>query len=161
MTNDAVLTASADGSKLMVKFTNNTGEKSMTGAYSEKRVAAGAAGSHAISGSWMQDSLSDMSDFARLNVIKSTDNGIQITWNGQMVDAKFDGKRYAWSNDAGKTTSSFKKLSDSEIEEYDHRLGKLTDVSTWTVSADGKTITLVDFDKLHGTKSTQVLEKQP
>jgi hypothetical protein len=84
-----------------------------------------------------------------------------MTWNGQVVDAKFDGKRYAWSNDAGKTTSSFKKISDNEIEEFDHRMGKLTDVTTWTVSADGKSLTSVDSDKLHGTKTTAVLEKQP
>lgn len=159
--NDAVATVSADGSKLTWKFTNNTGDKSITGSYSEKRTAAGPAGSHAISGSWMQEGLSEISEAARLTTFKGTDNGIQMTWNGQVVDAKFDGKRYAWSNDAGKTTSSFKKISDNEIEEFDHRMGKLTDVTTWTVSADGKSLTSVDSDKLHGTKTTAVLEKQP
>jgi hypothetical protein len=159
--NDAVITVSADGSKFTGKFTNYYGDKPATGTFSEKRIAPGPAGSHAISGSWMQDTLTDMNEAARLNVMKSTDNGIQISNNGQMVDAKFDGKRYAWSNDPGKTMSSFKKVSDSEIEQFDHRLGKLTDVSTWTVSADGKTLTLVDSDKLHGTKTSMVFEKQP
>ena len=40
-------------------------------------------------------------------------------------------------------------------------MGKLTDVTTWTVSADGKSLTSVDSDKLHGTKTPAVLEKQP
>jgi hypothetical protein len=159
--NDAVITVSADGSKLTVKFTNDYGDKPATGTFTEKRVAAGAAGSHAISGSWLQDAVSDVSDSMRLNVIKGTDNGIQISQNGQMIDAKFDGKRYAWSNDPGKTMSSFKKLSDSEIEELDHRLGKLTDVTTWTISTDGKSLTLVDTDKLHDTKTSMVFDKQP
>jgi hypothetical protein len=152
---------SADGSKLTGKFTNYYGDKPVTGTFSEKRVAAGPAGAHAISGSWMQDSIGDLSDAMRLSVIKSTDNGIQITWNGQSVDAKFDGKRYAWSNDPGKTMSSFKKISDTEIKEMDHRMGKITDVMTWTVSADGKSITEIDWDKLHDTKTSMMLEKQP
>jgi hypothetical protein len=109
----------------------------------------------------MQDSLSDASDAMRLSVIKGTDNGIQISWNGQMVDAKFDGKRYAWSNDPGKTMSSFKKISDTEIREVDHRLGKITDVMTWTISADGKSLTEIDSDKIHGTKTSMVFDKQP
>ena len=159
--NDAVMTVSADGSKLTGKFTNYYGDKPVTGTFSEKRVAAGPAGAHAISGSWMQDSIGDLSDAMRLSVIKSTDNGIQITWNGQSVDAKFDGKRYAWSNDPGKTMSSFKKISDTEIKEMDHRMGKITDVMTWTVSADGKSITEIDWDKLHDTKTSMMLEKQP
>jgi hypothetical protein len=158
--NDFVDTVSADGSKLTGKFTDNTGEKTVTGTFTEKRVAAGPAGSHAVSGSWIQDTVSDMSDADRLNVIKGTDNGIQITWNGQMIDAKFDGKRYAWSNDPGKTMSSFKKISDTQIKEIDHRLGKITDEITWTVSADGKSITETDRDLGRGTKTTMTLEKQ-
>jgi hypothetical protein len=159
--NDAVLTVSADGAKLSGKFTNYAGEKPVTGTFTEKRVAAGAAGSHAISGSWMQDTVSDISDAMRLTMLKGTDNGIQISWNGQMIDAKFDGKRYAWSNDPGKTTSSFKKISDTEIREIDHRLGKETDVTSWKVSADGKSLMETDWDKLHDTKTTMTLEKQP
>lgn len=159
--NDAVISVSADGSKITGKFTNYIGEKPTTGTFTEKRVAAGAAGSHAISGSWMQDSLADVSDAMRLSVVKGTDNGIQISWNGQMVDAKFDGKRYAWSNDPGKTMSSFKKISDTEIKEVDHRMGKITDVMTWTVSADGKTMTEIDTDKIHDTKTSMVFDKQP
>jgi len=158
---DTVLTVSADGSKMTGKFTNNYGEKTATGSFTEKRKAAGPTGSHAISGTWMQDTVSDVSDAMRLTVIKTTDNGLQISWNGQMVDAKFDGKRYAWSNDPGKTMSTFKKISDTEITEVDHRMGKITDVITWTVAADGKTISQVDSDKLHDTKTSMTLEKQP
>jgi hypothetical protein len=152
---------SADGSMLTGKFTYNGGDKPVTGGFSEKRVAAGAAGSHAVSGSWQQGPMSDLSDAARTTKLQSTDNGMKIMWNGQTLDAKFDGKDYAWTNEPGNTMSSLKKVSDNQIEETDHRGGKVTDVTTLTVSADGKSITMVDSDMIHGTKTTSMLDKQP
>src|SRR3984957_13787636 len=52
-------TLSADGSKLVGKFTSNSGEKPVTGSFTEKRVGPAPAGALAISGSWLQDSVSD------------------------------------------------------------------------------------------------------
>jgi hypothetical protein len=152
---------SADGSKLTGKFTNYTGEKPITGGFSEKRVGPAAAGAHALSGSWQQDTMSDMSDLARTVKLQSTDNGLKVMWNGQVLDAKFDGKDYAWTNDPGNTMSALKKISDSQIEETDHRGGKVTDVTLFTVSADGKWITAVDTDQVHASKTTSMMEKQP
>jgi hypothetical protein len=155
------MSVSADGSTLTGKFTVNVGEKPFTGGFTEKRVAAGAAGSHALSGSWQQGPMTDLSDAARTTKMQSTDNGMKVMWNGQTLDAKFDGKDYAWTNEPGNTMSSLKKVSDNQIEETDHRGGKLTDVTTFTVSADGKSITTVDNDMIHGTKTTAMLDKQP
>lgn len=159
--NDIVFTLSADGSRLNSSYTNNWGDKPVTGTGSEKRIAAAPAGSHAISGSWLMDKLTLAPDAGQLVVIKGTGDGIQVSWNGQMIDAKFDGKRYAWSNDPGKTMSTFKKVSDTEIKEVDHRAGKITDVLLMTVSADGKTLTQVDWDKQRGDKTSVAFEKQP
>jgi hypothetical protein len=151
---------SADGATLTGKFTFNGGEKPISGGFTEKRAAAGPAGSHAISGTWQPGPMSDLSDAARTSMMQSTDNGMKITWNGQTLDAKFDGKDYAWTNEPGHTMSSLKKVSDNQIEETDHRGGKVTDISTYTVSADGKWITAIDDDQIHGTKTTSMMQKQ-
>jgi hypothetical protein len=153
-------TVSADGAKLTGMFTGYAGEKPVSGAYTEKRVGPGAAGAHAISGSWMQDSMANLSDAGLLILLQSTPNGLKMTANGQTTDAKFDGKEYPTSGDPGKTMVTLKKISATQIEETDRRGGKVFDVIVWTVAADGKTINLVDTDPQHGTKTTSILDKQ-
>jgi hypothetical protein len=155
------LTVSPDGKKLSGKFTSYVGAEPFSGSFTEKRVAPGAAGGHAISGSWMQDSVADMSDAGRIVTLQSTPNGMKMTWNGQVTDAKFDGKDYPTKGDPGKTLVSLKKLSDRQFEETDRRQGKVFDIIVWTIAADGKSLHSVDTDPVHGTKVTAVLEKQP
>lgn len=155
------LSVSADGSKLTGTFTSNVGEKPFNGGFTEKRVGPAAAGAHAISGSWQQDNMSDMSDVARTVTLQSSADGMKMMWNGQTTDAKFDGKEYATVGDPGKTMVSLKKISDHQFEETDRRHGKVFDVVVWTLAADGKTITVVDTDPQHGTKTTSVMERQP
>jgi hypothetical protein len=153
-------TVSADGAKLTTKFTSYAGEKPVTGGYTEKRVGPAAAGAHAISGSWMQDSMSDLSDTALIVMLQSTPNGLKMAANGQTTDAKFDGKEYPTVGDPGKTMVSLKKISDTQFEETDRRGGKIFDVVIWTVAADGKTINVVDTDPVHKQKTTSILDKQ-
>ena len=154
-------TVSADGSKFTAKFTSYVGEKPFSGSISEKRVGPAAAGAHALSGSWMQDSVADMSDVARTVRLESTSNGLKMIWNGQTTEAKFDGKEYPTVGDPGKTMVTLKKVSDSQFEETDRRQGKVFDIIVWKMAADGKSITYEDTDPVHGTKITSVLEKQP
>ena len=109
----------------------------------------------------MPDSVPEVSEVARTVVIESSANGIKTTFNGMIMDAKFDGKQYAIKNDPQRTTVALKKISDRQFEERDTSEGKLQGVTMWTVSADGKTITQVNEDIPHGAKSSMVLEKQP
>lgn len=152
---------SADGSKINGTFTSHLGATLTTGTFTEKRVAPGPQGSHPISGSWMQDSIGNMSDAGRTIGLQSTPNGLTMSWNGQTTDAKFDGNAYPTSGDPGNTMVTLKKLSDNQIEETDRRQGKVHDVIVWTVARDGKTITTVDTDPVHETKTTMVFDKQP
>jgi len=154
-------TLSADGSKLTGKFTSNSGEKPVSGTFTEKRVAPAPAGALAISGSWIQDSLSSMTDSGLIGTLQSTPNGLKMTTNGLTTDAKFDGKEYPTVGDPGKTMVTLKKISETQIEETDRRDGKVFDIIVWTVAADGKSINLVDTDPVHGTKTTMILERQP
>ncbi|MGO9934134.1 MAG: hypothetical protein ACLPV8_20285, partial [Steroidobacteraceae bacterium] len=110
-------TVSDDGAKLTSRFTGYTGEHPVNGEYTEKRVGPRAPGAHAISGSWMQDSMLDLSEAGLVIVLQSTPNGLKMVSNGQTTDAKFDGKEYLTADDPGKTTVTLKKISATQIEE--------------------------------------------
>ena len=154
-------TVSADGNRLTSAFVDNSGEKPIKGTFTSKRVGPAPAGAHAVSGAWMQDGVPEMSEAARIVVIESSANGIKSTSNGIIMDAKFDGKPYAMQNDPQRTFVTLKKINDRQFEERDTSEGKLQGVTVWTVSADGKTLTQVNEDLPHGTKSSVVFEKQP
>jgi hypothetical protein len=155
------LSVSADGAALTVTFKDMSGTEAVTGTQILKRVAAGAPGSHAISGSWKAEKLANLSDVGATVTYKMTGDGLQMNWNGQSYDAKFDGKQYLTANDPGKTWVSLKRVSDNTIEETDTRDGHVVDVYRMTVSADGKTMTVVDKDVRRGTTTEYKMLKQP
>jgi hypothetical protein len=153
-------TVSADGNLMTSSFVDYSGEKPVDGKYTMKRVGPGVPGGHAISGSWMAEQAVDQSDVGSTIVLESTDNGMKSTWNGQVMDAKFDGKEYPIQNDPYHTVVTLKKVSDREFVEQDINLGKVQTITTYTVSADGKSLTMVMDDPLRGTKTSMVAEKQ-
>jgi hypothetical protein len=160
-TGSVTYTVSADGAKLTGKFTDNTGAKTATGTFSETRVAAGPAGSHALSGSWQLGTLSDANDATRTVTYGMTSDSFTMHWNGQSYDAKFDGKQYPVSGDPGHTKVKLKKIDDNTVEETDYRLGKVTDEIHLAAAQDGKTINITDKDVQHGQTTTFTLDKQP
>lgn len=155
------VTVSADGSKLTVKSVDYTGPKPVTFVATEKRVAPAPKGAHAISGSWMTDSVPEVSEAGRVMVVQSTPNGLKYTQNGRTTDVKFDGKEYAVQNDPSHALVTMKKIGERQIEERRKTEGKIYDVVMWTMAADGKSIAMVDEDPVHGTKVSFVMEKQP
>ena len=152
---------SADGSTLTESYKDMSGSQVAEFKQVSKREAPGAAGSHAISGSWKIDKVPELSDTASTVKYKMTADRFQMQWNGQSYDAKFDGKQYLTTNDPGKTWVTLKRISNDTVEEMDSREGKVTDVIRITVSADGKTISVVDDDKAHGTTMQYKMAKQP
>jgi len=157
--NDTMQVA-ADGKSYTGKFTNNQGAQPVTGTYSEKRVAAGPPGSHALSGSWLQDQVSDASDAMRTVNYAMTADAFSMQSNGQSYHAKFDGKQYPMSGDAGKTQVVLKKVNDRTVEETDYRQGKLVDEIHLAAAADGKSVTMTDKDVAHGQTVTAVFDRQ-
>ena len=153
-------TLSADGNTLAGKFTDNSGAKTVTGAFTETRVAAGPAGSHGISGSWQQGAVGDMSDAGRDVVYESSGDHFRMHANGMHYDAKFDGKEYPIVGDPGHTRVTLKKVDANTVEETDHRQGKVTDEIRLATAADGKTMTITDKDVVHDQTSTVTLDKQ-
>ena len=155
------MTVSADGATLTQTFKDMSGAQPVTGTQVLKRIAAGAPGSHAISGSWKVEKMPELSDTGASVTYKTTADGLQMNWNGQSYDAKFDGKKYLTANDPGKTWVSLRRVSANTIEETDTRDGKVVDIYRMTVSADGKTMTVVDKDVRRGTTSQYTMLKQP
>ena len=153
-------TVSADGTTLTEKFTNHIGAKVITGERVEKRVAAGPPGSHAVSGSWMQQHVAGNETMRTVHYEMTTD-GFRMSWNGQSYDAKFDDKEYPITGDPGHTSVTLKKIDDSSVEEIDHRQGKVVDEIRLSAGKDGKTIDVMDRDMAHGQTVTYTLDKQP
>lgn len=160
LVNQSVVTVSDDGQMLTGKYTSYTGAKPITGGYSEKRVAPGPAGSHAVSGSWQGQTMAG-DDTSTTIRFRETPDGFAMEWNGQKYEARFDGKQYPLQGDAGKTMVSVKKIDASTIEETDYRQGKTADVIRNVLSKDGKSIAVTDQDVVHGQTTTYTLDKQP
>jgi hypothetical protein len=153
-------TVSADGAKLTVKSTDYTGAQPVTSTVTEKRIAPAPAGAHATSGSWMADAMPEVSEAGQSMTFASTPNGLKMTANGRVTDAKFDGKAYPTQNDPSHTLVTIKNISDRRIEERDQREGKVYDIILSTVSADGKSMTVVDEDPVYETKVSMIFDKQ-
>ncbi len=156
-------TLSADGKRLTQAWTEHLPNSSQpsTGAAVMTRVSKGPAGSHPISGSWRTEKLQNLSENAMTVTLKTTDNEMSLsTPTGISYTAKFDGKDYPVKGDPGATSVSLKKINANTVEETDKRDGKVVAVIRMTLQPDGKTMDYSVEDKLHGTTSKFVAEKQ-
>jgi hypothetical protein len=157
------LTVSADGKTLMFDFTDssNTNAAPVTGKGTETRVAAGPAGSHAISGSWRMSKIENVSDNAVTVTYKAEGDSLTMTSpTGQSYTAKLDGTEAPFKGDPGVTSVSVKRIDANTFEETDKRAGKAISTSRMTVSADGKTIAYVSHDLRAGTTTKATAIKQ-
>jgi hypothetical protein len=154
------MTVSPDGKTLSEAFKDMSGAKAATFSQSLTRVGAGTASSHAVAGSWKIDRVPDASDSGTTVTYRMTADGMQMNYNGQTYDAKFDGKPVLTANDPGKTWVSLKRISETVIEETDTRDGKVTDITRMTIANDGKSMAVVDKDQLRDTTVTYTMNKE-
>ncbi len=153
---------SADGKTLTVKSTDHPMNSDQTSTFetTAKRSGIAPSGVHATSGNWILQKQSGSGN-ALLTTYKT--NGDEFTMSdptGESYTAKFDGADYPVKGSYGWNGVSLKMINAHTIEETDKRDGAVTDVSTMTVSANGKTLTVVDTDKLSNRTSTYVATKQ-
>jgi hypothetical protein len=154
---------SADGNMLTVdwSYDGNAQGGPVTGKDIMRRVGKGPAGANLISGSWRNEKTEDMPESALTFTYKSNgDEYSYTTPTGQSYTAKLGGGEAPYKGDPGTTSVSLKKISDHVIEETDMRDGKVSAVARMTVSPDGKTMTVEVTDKLHGTTSRYIADKQ-
>lgn len=155
-------TVSADGKTLTVKSASHAMNSDQTTTFDTvaKRSGLAPSGVHATSGNWVIEKQSGSAN-ALLTTYKTDGNEFDMSDpTGVSYSAKLDGAEYPVKGAYGWTSVSLKKINDHTIEETDKRDSTVTDVSTMTVSANGKTMTIVDTDKLTGRVDTIVAIKQ-
>lgn len=155
-------TVSPDGKTLTVESTGHPALGGLTTHFEAvaKRSGNLPSGVHATSGDWIIAKLSG-SDNGLLTTYKT--NGDEITMStptGETYTAKFDGSDYPARGEYSYDAVSLKKINSHSFEETDKRNGTAVDVSTLTVSPDGKTMTVVETSKLTGRVTTYVATKQ-
>ena len=155
------LTVSDDGKSLQEHYEDHSESAPSSFHTLLKRVAPGAAGAHALSGSWQATQFESVSENATTYTVKVTKEAISFyDIRGTGYDAKFDGKDYPMTADIGHTMVSVKRLDERTIEETDKHDGKVDSVFRMTVAADGKTAQYVVEDRRHGTTSRGTLHKK-
>ncbi len=153
-----------DGKTATFEFSDSSqtnGGPPVTGKGEITRVAPGPAGSHAISGSWRTSKFTNFSDNGLTITYKLEGDTLNMTSpTGQSYSAKLDGTDAPYKGDPGTTTVSVKRLGKNTIEETHKRDGKVTSVVRLGISGTGKTMAVAVNDKLRGTTTQFVAEKQ-
>jgi hypothetical protein len=125
------------------------------------RLTDAPAGANAVSGTWKRTAMTSMSGAAGVDTFKM--DGGMLHWSspsGASWAAALDGKPYPVKGDPGSDHVTLKKVSDSKVVETDWLKGKKVDVTTWSVSPSGKTLTIVDDDQETGVVATSKATKQ-
>jgi hypothetical protein len=151
----------ADGNSAEQESTFTNGAAPVVVKSTAKRVGAATPGANPFSGSWLDSKIESVSDAGTAETVAMTDDGFTMKANGQSYDAKFDGKKYPVAGDATNTMVVLKKISDTEVVESDYSHGKLVETLHMTVSADGKTMHVVDTPLQTGQVTRYTLDKQP
>lgn len=156
----AMNTVAADGKTATFESTSERGGNASTVKGTLTRVGKGAAGSHAIAGAWHASSFQSASDNMLTYTCKVDGNHVSMTDpRGESYDARLDGKPVAYTGDPGTDTIAVKMVGKA-MQETSSLAGKVTSVSSMTVSADGKRMTSVITNKTSNRKTTIVAMKQ-
>jgi hypothetical protein len=152
---------SDDGQELRWNFSDRSSPRAVSGAILLARASTAPPAAHAASGSWKVEKIESLSDGgARLRFV-STADGLKMTSPaGRGYDAKFDGVPVALRGDTGHTRVALMKLNAHEFEETDRRNGMIVAMAKYSVSEDGKTLTITDHDTRHNRTDVFVLDRQ-
>ena len=143
---------SADGKTSTVEFNDSSATDSdpIVGKATFKRVSAGPAGSHVISGSWTLENVNQSDNGLTFTILVHGDEVMMSSPTGQSYTAKLGGPDAPYKGDPGTTSVSVTRVGANTIVETDKRNGKSIDIAQMTVSADGKTMTIVNTDLQSG-----------
>jgi hypothetical protein len=153
-------TLAPDGRTLQGSFTDYSGTLPAGASYTEKRVAAAPPGAHALSGSWLQTSLSDPSGAFGSVSYRMTEDTFGMQANGQGYEAKFDGREYPVTGEPGPTVVTVRRIDANTVHETRRRAGQVTEERLLTVSGDGKTLSITARDLRQAAVSTLVFARQ-
>ena len=141
-------TVSADGKTLTTNWHQTpVGQPEVKGTTVETRVGPAPAGAHAVSGSWKTAKFEGISDEALTVTFNVKGDSLSMqSPTGQSYKAKFGGPEVAIAGDTGGTTVKVERLAANSFRETNSRGGKVVNVTTTTIGADGK-MSVVSEDK--------------
>jgi hypothetical protein len=160
---DSTRVNAADDATQTTTFTDMTAANgvAVTGKETARRAAAGPAGSHATSGSWLDTTSAEVNDAGLLVTMHLDGDAMTIkTPTGVSYTTTIDGPQSPVVGDPGWTSVALKRTAPETLVETDYRDGKATGIFTYALAADGKTIHADQQDLLHGTTSAATLIKQ-
>ena len=147
------MTVSLDGNTATVEWTESCNAQGdvVAGKDIMARVSQRPRGAHGVSGSWRITKRMSRSDNALLVTLKLEGDTFSFADpTGQSYAAKLDGTVTPYKGDPSNTMVSVKPIDEHTIEETDKREGKIVEVTCFTVSADGKTMTVSMENKVNG-----------
>jgi hypothetical protein len=157
------MTVSSDGKSATVEWTEscNANDDVSTGKDILRRVTKGPRGSHAVSGSWQLLKRVNLSENALVATLKLEGDIFSFADpTGQSYAARLDGTETPIKGDLSNTMVSVRRIGECTIEETDRHDGKVIEVTRFTPSADGKTMTISMENKVKGTTRQLVAHKQ-
>jgi len=153
---------SPDGKTMTVNWTDSSqpGSEPQTGTLTAKRIAAAPAGTHLLSGSWLEENEKASEDQEQWTF--QVHNG-EITMtepDGQTYTAKLDGTEAPVKGNPDANSVSVRLLGKNRLQEIFKSDGKVVQVNTIAVSADGKSVHWVGEYKMQGRTAKFVARKQ-
>ncbi|HEX5184375.1 MAG TPA: hypothetical protein VFW19_14655 [Allosphingosinicella sp.] len=156
-------TVSADGRTLTFTFTDTSGAngKAVTGRGTERRVGPAPAGSHAFSGSWRADKYDNVSDAGLTISFRLAGDMLQMNApTGESYQARIGGPAVPIHGNPAATMMAVRRLGPATLQEIETRGGKQVGVTTMTLSPNGRTMHVVNEDKVQGTRMSYTSMKQ-
>ncbi len=157
------MTVSSDGNSATVEWTEscNANGDVTSGTLILSRVTKGPRGSHAVSGSWQIVKRVNLSENALVAILKLEGDTFSFADpTGQSYAARLDGTETPVKGDLSNTMVSVKRIGENTIEETAKQNGKVVEVTRFTPSADGKTMTISMENKVKRTIRQFVAHKQ-
>jgi hypothetical protein len=157
------LVAAPDGKTLFFTFRDTVTGRSVFGHGSEHRVgpAPHPVAAHAVSGTWKLDSLKHAGDLGLIFSFKSHGETMERSAaTGQRYTGTIGGPPVQITGDYAGTFAALKRLSPTTLQETDTLGGKIVAVVTMTVAPNGRTMTVVTNETVHGGMQTYKAVKQ-
>lgn len=162
VTNVARQTVSTDGKTMTASWTDTSAPdgKATTGSGTMTRVGMAPAGAHAISGSWRQASVANISDAALTETLALNGDWLSLTTpNGYSYKAKLGGQKVPLVGDTAETMVAVKRTGAMTLFEEDSRKGEVVNTYTMTLLPGGKTMKVVSRNAKQGTDTIYVMKK--
>lgn len=153
---------STDSSTLTTTWTDTSAPDGTTssGEGTMSRIATGATGAHAISGSWKNEAVSSISEASLIATMRLANGVFSFTsGTGYSYEARLGGPAAPITGDLAGATATVRQLADGSIEETDHINGEATSVTTLTPAADGSITIKFDNLKVGTTTSYKVIRQ--